>query len=183
MSTDIVEMDGAALDDLARQINVATTAAEASARAAVEHALVAGRLLIEAKALLQHGQWEAWLQQHCAVAPRTARAYMQLCNKVPTLPEPERQRVASLPLREAIAAISTSATPPPSPPRYRIGHGLASTARPSLESAARSLRNLASDVGLKSIKADRIKAMRTKLQAAMDALDAIEASGTTGAPG
>ncbi len=48
--------------------------AEESAAAAIE----AGRKLIEAKALLAHGAWGAWLQDHAGLSDRTARRYMQL---------------------------------------------------------------------------------------------------------
>ena len=48
--------------------------AEQIARDAVE----AGKALIEAKSLLPHGEWEAWLADHVAISSRTARNYMRL---------------------------------------------------------------------------------------------------------
>lgn len=175
MSADNIVVFAPPLAELAQQINAATAAAETSARNVVLHALEAGRLLTDAKGQVQRGEWEAWLRQHCTVAPRTAQAYMRLAKMMPMLTDEKRNAVADLPLREAIAAIRTPGAPPPSPPRYRVGLDVASSLRPSLQSAALSLRNLASDVGLKSIKVDRIKALRTKLQAALAALDQIEA--------
>lgn len=159
------------LDDLAARINDATSAAERSARAAVAHALEAGSLLLQAKGQVAHGDWEPWLQANCAVAPRTARAYMSLAKRLPALPEPERQRVAELPLREAVAAIRTEPVAPPSAPRLRPQIGHVTELRPVFKSAGNALNSIASDVGLRSIKSDRIKALRDKLQAALAALD------------
>jgi hypothetical protein len=45
---------------------------------AAESALEAGRLLIEAKELVQHGEWEDWLAENVHFSERTARRYMQL---------------------------------------------------------------------------------------------------------
>jgi hypothetical protein len=48
--------------------------AEQIARDAIE----AGKLLIEAKQALGHGQWEQWLRDNCNLSTRTARRYMAL---------------------------------------------------------------------------------------------------------
>ena len=170
----IADAEHRALPGLAEKINEATAAAESTARAAVEHALHAGRLLTEAKALVPHGQWEPWLLEHCTVAPRTAQAYMRLAKTLPTLSDEKRNAVADLPLREAVAAISTRPSARTSSPRHRVGTTLATTARPRLQSAWKSLRTLQSDIGCRPIKVERIKALRDKLQAALDALDQIE---------
>jgi Protein of unknown function (DUF3102) len=61
-----------------------------------EHAINAGRLLLEAKAQLKHGRWLPWLRDNCQIATRTAQVYMQL-----TRLAPNAQRVADLPLRRA----------------------------------------------------------------------------------
>jgi hypothetical protein len=46
--------------------------AEQAARDTIE----AGKLLIEAKQDLAHGQWEEWLRNNCDLSARTARRYM-----------------------------------------------------------------------------------------------------------
>lgn len=161
------------LDDLAARINEATSAAETSARAAVAHALAAGNLLLQAKAQVEHGDWEPWLLANCAVAPRTARAYMSLARRLPALPDPERQRVAEMPLREAVAAIRTTPEAPPLPRCRPGGIGQATKLKPVFKAAGSALHSIASDVGLRSIKHDRIKALRSKLQAALAALDSM----------
>jgi hypothetical protein len=108
---------------LPERINSAVQAAESHARSAVECAIRAGGLLLQAKALVQYGEWEGWLQQHVTCAPRTAQAYMRLHAKVKTLPKPEAQRVALLPLRDAMKAIATEprdASAKASKPRTKV---------------------------------------------------------------
>ena len=63
---------------LADDIRTLHRAIRRNAEQIARDALEAGRCLIEAKELLQHGQWETWLRDHVAIAPRTARAYMRL---------------------------------------------------------------------------------------------------------
>lgn len=98
---------------LAQAINDKVSEAENNARGAMQCALEAGELLLKAKAQIPHGQWESWLIQNCTVAPRTARSYMSLATRFPALPEAERQRVADLPLRDVVRAISTNPEQPP----------------------------------------------------------------------
>lgn len=66
------------LTTLAADIRAAHADIQANAQAMAERALAAGQWLIEAKATLQHGQWEAWLAEHVGMSARTARRYMQM---------------------------------------------------------------------------------------------------------
>ncbi len=66
------------LDELATQINDEHRLAEDAARSAVDHALRAGELLIEAKGRMKHGEWLPWLEQHCEASPRTVQRYIQV---------------------------------------------------------------------------------------------------------
>lgn len=91
------------LPTLAIEINGEIEAAERDARSAVEHARRAGKLLLEAKGRVAHGEWLPWLRAHCRAAERTAQAYMRLARRLAELPEGEAQRVADLPLRGALA--------------------------------------------------------------------------------
>lgn len=50
------------LADLATQINQEHEAASKAMRTSLEHARRAGKLLIQAKAQLDHGEWGDWLQ-------------------------------------------------------------------------------------------------------------------------
>ena len=63
---------------LAAEIRKAHADVQDAARAAAEHAITAGKALIEAKGLVKHGEWLPWLREHCALAERTAQVYMQI---------------------------------------------------------------------------------------------------------
>ena len=105
----LVTSEAAPLPVLAAQINAAHDDACRAAQSAISHARRAGDLLIEAKAGLEHGSWLSWLGEHCPTIPeRTAQAYMRVARDWPTL-EAKAQRVADLPLRDALALLSERA--------------------------------------------------------------------------
>ena len=54
-----------ALDALADKINAEHEACRSAMRKGLEHALEAGRLLLEAKKGLPHGEWLPWLKENC----------------------------------------------------------------------------------------------------------------------
>jgi hypothetical protein len=66
--------------------NVTTTAAaeierhhrlaSEHANAAIEHAVEAGRLLLQVKTQLMHGEWLPWLKANVEVSPRQAQRYI-----------------------------------------------------------------------------------------------------------
>jgi hypothetical protein len=72
--------------------------AEQIARDTIE----AGKLLIEAKQALEHGQWGQWLRENCDLSARTARRYMALARS-----DLQIGRVANLGLTAAAKAIAT----------------------------------------------------------------------------
>lgn len=163
------------LSDLAHRINEATTAAESHARSAMEYALTAGALLVQAKTLVSHGAWQQWVEANCTIAPRTASAYMRLAQRLPELPDAERQRVADLPLRDAIRTISARPEPPPSargyaPARRRTdAERLVSTFR----ATAAALRRAARELEIANrLKMRRVHSLRNALQATIDEIDA-----------
>ena len=100
------------LQTLATQINETAREAERHARGATENALIVGAMLIEVKKLVNHGEWDNWILQNCEIAPRTVQAYMRLAKALPQLEAQEAQRVADLPVREAIRAIATNPVAP-----------------------------------------------------------------------
>jgi hypothetical protein len=100
------EANPSALIGLAEKINEALDAVDACLKSSMVHALTAGRLLVEAKKYVPHGDWETWLRENCSLAPRTTQAYMQLTKKIKELPPLEAQRIADLPVREALKAIA-----------------------------------------------------------------------------
>lgn len=73
------------LEQLAVDINREHRAAESAARSAIEHALAAGRLLVEAKGQVGHGGWLEWLKENTEVSPRQSQRYMKLANNWPAI--------------------------------------------------------------------------------------------------
>lgn len=66
------------LSFIAQRINDHHGQATRHAKTAIEHARQAGELLLEAKALVNHGEWIGWLADNCAVSPRQAQRYMRV---------------------------------------------------------------------------------------------------------
>jgi hypothetical protein len=94
-----------ALTDLAAKIRVELAAATEAVKRTVMHALAAGDLLLEAKAQLKHGQWLPWLRDHCGIAERTARLYMQLARSRVEL-ESKSATIADLTLNQAASLLA-----------------------------------------------------------------------------
>lgn len=167
-TTIVVDAAHGALPGLAEKIKTATAAAETGARTAVQNALLAGELLTQAKGYVQHGQWENWLLSNCSLAPRTAQAYMRLHKKLGQLPSPEAQRVALLPVREAINAITTDATKPKCITGYaRPGLNDKQKVFASMNAAAKTVREVASMVNFGSVKRAKLDVARNKLLVAL----------------
>lgn len=89
--------DVARLEALVGQIREELGKVGEGSRNVTEHALEAGRLLLEAKKQVAHGQWRSWLQQNFQLSERTAQQYMRLSRSNP-------QRVADFSIRAAIKA-------------------------------------------------------------------------------
>jgi len=96
------------LADLAARIRAEHEATAEALRDSVAHAMVAGDLLIEAKAQVPHGQWLPWLAEHCAISERTAQLYMRTAKNRTTIEEQIRNGVADLSLNEAAALLMLS---------------------------------------------------------------------------
>lgn len=89
---------------IAERINVEHRAAHAKAGEAIEHALRAGALLIEAKSTVKHGAWATWLEKHTEVHERMAQRYMLLAEHKPLI-ESKNDTVSDLTLRGALSLI------------------------------------------------------------------------------
>jgi hypothetical protein len=174
-AADIITVDVEALPELAIQINAATAAAESSARSFVQLVRQAGELLMQAKTMIRHGEWEAWVTANCTIAPRTAQAYMRLHEKLSALPATEAQRVADLPLRDAMKAISTPAAAPKRLPSLVRPHSRTDAERThaALDASATALRTVCRGLNASLVKRTDIERARAKLQAALVALDAL----------
>lgn len=109
-----LDTGGNYLPSLAAGIKAAHDAVGANSRAMAEHALEAGRLLIEAKDNLKHGEFGPWLREHVSISERTARRYMTLARA-----GVKTAMVADFGVVGAVEALS--ANPPPTP---EIGHAI-----------------------------------------------------------
>lgn len=166
----IIETGDYRLSGISQQINAAVHAAEDHAGHAVAAARNAGLLLLEAKSLVPHGQWESWIAANCTVAPRTAQAYMRLATKFTTLPAETATAVADLPLREAMKAITTAPAALKTA-GYRPRLSDVTSLRPKFDEAARSLQSAARHIGIKKLSRDRLQSLRAKLQAVQAEVD------------
>ena len=95
-----------ALNTLADKIKTEHKAVCEAAMTATRHAIECGNLLIEAKGGLPHGKWLPWLKEHCELSERTAQAYTRLARRFTELDDEKAQRVADLPVRQAMVAIA-----------------------------------------------------------------------------
>jgi hypothetical protein len=71
----------------------------------LKHALRAGELLLEAKALAKHGQWLPWLSANVDLSERQAQKYMQLALNRPAL-EAKAPSEADLTIGDALELIA-----------------------------------------------------------------------------
>jgi hypothetical protein len=107
--TNTVDVEGSnRLPELATRIKAEHEATSAALKSSAEHGIAAGLLLIEAKAMLKHGQWLPWLSEHCAMSERSAQLYMRLGKNREAIEEQIRNGVADLSLNEAAALLMLS---------------------------------------------------------------------------
>lgn len=90
---------------LAADIKRAIAGARQHACASLSAAVEAGERLIEAKALLRHGQWLPWLKNHVDISERHAQNYMRLARHKDVV-DIKSATVADLTLRGAIAELT-----------------------------------------------------------------------------
>lgn len=113
--TDQIVVSGASANALASLANTANTehaAFEATASAAVAHAVACGEALIEAKAQLLHGQWLSWLVDHVEFNDCQAQRYMQIARNA--------SRVSDLDsVRAALNEVAEQRPKPPPPSEHR----------------------------------------------------------------
>ena len=67
--------------DLAKAINDKLSQMVASARTTLQRAIEIGELLELAKERVGHGNFEAWVTDHCQLSYRSARRYMKLARE------------------------------------------------------------------------------------------------------
>src|SRR5437870_1905656 len=89
------------LTDLAHRINRAHRDCERALKSGLQHALEAGRLLLEARATVNHGQWLQWVREHCDFPARLVQKYMQVARGFRQLDRANTPHVAHLTFRSA----------------------------------------------------------------------------------
>lgn len=99
--------DSTDLLQLAQEINAEHDRCMEALSAGLEHALKVGRLLIQAKSRVCHGEWGAWINANCDFSTRTAQAYMKVACE---LPHRKTQRVAQLSFRRAVKLVTAGTT-------------------------------------------------------------------------
>lgn len=92
------------LETLAIEANTAHEGAEAMAQTALEYAHTAGEKLAEAKGLVGHGKWLAWLEANFRGSRRTASRYLQLADNWEQLTN--GTRVSHLSVRQALELLA-----------------------------------------------------------------------------
>ena len=68
----------ASLSDIAKQIKAAHDDVVRLLHKTFTRAIEAGELLLEAKSLLDHGEWLPWVEANCEINIRTAQVYMRI---------------------------------------------------------------------------------------------------------
>lgn len=104
----LIPYDSMQPEQLLEMANDAAEQVERRGRETVQHAIVAGRSLLEAKRQTPHGEWMAFLKSHWNRSVRHANNYMQIANS---------QHAANLEqagsIRAALALIASESDPEP----------------------------------------------------------------------
>lgn len=109
--SDAVVEASADLDAFADSIRREIKLADIHFSHTIEHALQAGRLLLEANMHVRHGQWQRWVEDKIRISSRTAQGYMQLARELPKLDPAKARRVAVLGVRGALVALAEPKSP------------------------------------------------------------------------
>lgn len=101
MSTEIIAV-GKTADSLALEVQTIIQVAQRQIHQVVASAAMdIGDRLTEAKKLVPHGEWEAYVKERCGLSPRTAQTYMQLAAN-----RGKAQTFADLPFSKALALLA-----------------------------------------------------------------------------
>ena len=73
--------------ELAKAINDKLSQMVTAARTSFTRAIEIGELLKQAKDRVGHGNFEAWVNDHCQISYRSARRYMKLADDLPRIEE------------------------------------------------------------------------------------------------
>jgi hypothetical protein len=99
----------ASLAVLAGRVAEAHQRCRAAFRNGLEHALEAGRHLLDARSQVPHGHWLQWLEEHCGISERLAQKSMRVARELPKLDPANTPRVADLSFRQALELTASNA--------------------------------------------------------------------------
>lgn len=105
IATDQRAGNGVLLDSELAQINQRHRTIRELASQALDHAKVAGELLLRAKERIPHGGFSQWVSQHCEFSDRTARTYMTIAESWGAISE-KRKRFRNLSVRAAVKLVA-----------------------------------------------------------------------------
>ncbi len=109
------------LAGLASRINAAHAEVKAAFLSGVEKAVKVGQLLIKAKVLVSHGQWESWVESNTAVTPRACSGYMRAARNWEQSDKANRKRVSDLSLRAFLGEMASPSFQLPPPESHSEG--------------------------------------------------------------
>jgi SMC interacting uncharacterized protein involved in chromosome segregation len=115
------------IPDLAKLINDKVAQMVTAARTSFTRAIEVGELLKQAKDRVGHGNFEAWVSDHCQFSYRSARRYMKLADERPKLEEqlkleaPKLANVASLNLTTAQRLLAPAKSNAPETEKEKSG--------------------------------------------------------------
>src|SRR6516162_11898148 len=89
---------------LAQQINAEHDALKEALLSGAQRAIALGKLLLKAKLLVRHGQWEEWVATNTNLSDRAAQRCMSLANGEALLAA-KAPNVADLTMTDAIKAL------------------------------------------------------------------------------
>jgi hypothetical protein len=92
------------LASLAKQINAEYDALKMALLSGAQRAIALGKLLLKAKLLVRHGQWEEWVATNTNLSDRAAQRCMSLANGEALLAA-KAPNVADLTMTDAIKAL------------------------------------------------------------------------------
>lgn len=91
---------------LAQMANDAHECAAIALRSAASSAREAGEALIEAKTMVPHGEWDAWLKANFKGGVRTAQRYMRVAKRWPDITA-KTTRLSDLTVNEALRLLES----------------------------------------------------------------------------
>jgi hypothetical protein len=108
---EVARRDAGQVGTLADRINAEHRACRAAAVDALEHALAAGELLLQAKAGCPHGTWQDWVDDNFEGSLRTAQIYMHLARRRAEIGEAKTQSSALSSVAGALHLLSYNHAP------------------------------------------------------------------------